>query len=192
MQALVLRVKSWAASRHAVSLLAMMSFIEAIFFPVPPDVMLLPMMLVQPHRAWFFAAVTVLASLIGAVLAYALGALFSPTIQMWMLHLGFEHAFNQAKLWFDAWGVAAVIVAGFTPIPFKIFTLTAGILKMNLPFFIVASAIGRSLRFGMEAILIKTFGYLQPKQIKQVMIVLSWSMILVFCIFIVCKYYLYG
>lgn len=189
---LIATVKHWSTHRYSVWILASLSFIEAIFFPIPPDVMLLPMMVLSPDKTWFYALVTTVASVVGGILAYGLGYFCSAFVKPWFIATGFGYAFTQATLWFKQWGVVSVTIAGFTPIPFKVFTLTAGLLQMNFPLFILSCAIGRSLRFGIEAFLVNCFGFMRITDVKRVMIPLSWSMIGLFLLYFCIKQFGYA
>lgn len=142
---------SWARHRHAPWYLGGLSFAESSFFPIPPDVMLAPMSLANPSRAWLFAAITTLASVAGGVFGYLVGAfaldLVTPMIQggsSW-------DAYLKAHAWFDRWGFWAIFIAGFSPIPYKVFTIAAGAASMALMPFVIASLVGRGLRFFLVA-----------------------------------------
>ncbi|MEZ5700718.1 MAG: VTT domain-containing protein [Burkholderiaceae bacterium] len=103
-----------------------MSFAESSFFPIPPDVMLAPMCLAQPTRWWRLALMTTFASVLGGVLGYFLGAWALEALMPWITQMGWAGKLAIAQSWFDRWGFAAVFVAGFSPIPYKVFTLAAG------------------------------------------------------------------
>ena len=125
-----------------------LSFAESSFFPIPPDVMLAPMSMAKPAKAWRFALLTTLASVAGGLLGYLIGFYAFELIQPLVGDGGHYHdAFERGKAWFDKWGVWAVFLAGFSPIPYKIFTITAGVLSMALLPFVLASTIGRGARF---------------------------------------------
>lgn len=148
-------VLGWAAHPNAARYLAMLSFAESSFFPVPPDVMLAPMTLSRPDRAWYFAAITTVSSVLGGLLGYAIGyflfeELGQPLIDMYNA----QARFDTVKDWFDDYGVWVVFLAGFSPIPYKLFTVTSGVLSMALLPFVVVSTIGRGARFYLVAGLI--------------------------------------
>ena len=112
----------WAKHRHAERYLAGMSFAESVFFPVPPDVMLAPMSLAQPDKAWRFASFTTIASVIGGILGYLLGFwLFEPVVEPLIAQMGWQAKFDTALSWFENYGVWVVFLAGFSPIPYKVF-----------------------------------------------------------------------
>ncbi len=148
-----------AAHPHAVWWLAFFCFIESSFFPIPPHPLLGLMCLAEPKRAIRFALVAVAASVAGALFGYAIGyflfeAVGEPVIAM----LGLTEAMPAARCTFAEWGPAAVVVAGATPVPFKLLTITAGFLEMALIPFILASIVGRSIIFVTVGVLFRMFG----------------------------------
>jgi len=133
--------------RHAPKYLAIVSFAESSFFPVPPDVMLAPMVLANRKRAWRLAGLTTLASVAGGILGYYLGGFGE-----WLVTIyGAQATLAQAQQWFADYGLWIILVAGFTPVPYKIFTISAGMMGMSLVTFVVASIIGRGARFFLVA-----------------------------------------
>jgi|TARA_B100001123_G_C15246623_1_gene1001179 membrane protein YqaA with SNARE-associated domain len=143
-------VLGWSRHRHATRYLAVVAFTESSFFPIPPDVILAPMVLSRRRKAWVYAGLTTAASVLGGILGYYLGSIGEWIIGVY--HAG--DAFSTAKDWFDTYGVWVILLAGFTPVPYKIFTITAGIMSMSLIPFIVASIVGRGARFFLVAGLI--------------------------------------
>ncbi|HET8700073.1 MAG TPA: YqaA family protein [Nitrococcus sp.] len=133
-------------------LLAVLSFAESSFFPVPPDVMLAPMVLVQPRRALHFALLTTVASVIGGLFGYALGFFALELIRPW-LHGDWQN-YLTVRSWFERWGFWVIIVAGFSPIPYKMFTIAAGAMHAAVIPFVLASLLGRGGRFFLVAILV--------------------------------------
>lgn len=145
------RVLGWARHAHAVRYLGGLSFAESSFFPIPPDVMLAPMCLADRAKAWRFAAITTVTSLLGGIAGYAIGYFLFEQIEPWLHDMGYWPAYLKGKEWFDNWGVWAVFIAGFSPIPYKIFTISAGVAVLNFPGFVIASFIGRGARFFLVA-----------------------------------------
>jgi len=145
------RVIRWASHPHAERYLAALSFAESSFFPIPPDVLLAPMTLARPKRGWWLAALTTAASVIGGLLGYLIGWLAIDLVEPWLVNLGYWDAYLKATGWFADWGFWAVLIAGFSPVPYKIFTIAAGALQMFLPGFVLASMIGRGGRFFLVA-----------------------------------------
>jgi membrane protein YqaA with SNARE-associated domain len=148
-----------AASARAPWALALVSFIESSFFPIPPDVMLIPMVLSRREQAWWYATIATVSSVLGGLLGYAIGYYFYDTIGLPILRFyGREHALDAFIEFVHTYGVPAVIIKGATPIPFKVVTIAAGVAKMNLPAFIGASIIARAMRFYLVAGLLYFFG----------------------------------
>ena len=151
-------VMSLAASRHAPASLFAISFAESSFFPIPPDVMLAPMVLAKPEKAWRYAALCTLASILGGMLGYGIGYFFHDGAQRLLALLGKPHALADAECWFAQWGSWVIIAKGFTPIPFKLVTITSGLLKFSFPIFIAAATVTRAGRFFLVAFVVKKFG----------------------------------
>lgn len=148
-----------AAHRHAIWWLAAISFIESSFFPIPPDVMLIPMVMAAPTRWLRIAMICTLSSVAGGFLGYAIGALAMDSIGMAILgafHL--QDKFQALKPIIDEWGVWFIIVKGATPIPYKLVTITAGAFHFDLGKFTIASVIARGMRFLLVAALLWKFG----------------------------------
>lgn len=154
------RVMRWSGHRHAPRYLAALSFAESSVFPIPPDVMLIPMVVAQPHKRLWLALLTTLASVAGGILGYGVGMLALEAVQPWLAAAGYAESFAAVQDWFTRWGVWIVLVAGFSPIPYKLFTLSAGALSMAFLPFLLASFLGRGSRFFLVAILV---GWLGPK-----------------------------
>ncbi|MDZ4200792.1 MAG: YqaA family protein [Gallionella sp.] len=152
------RAMAWSRHRHAPWYLGGMSFAESSFFPIPPDVMLAPMCLANPARAWWFALLTTLTSVAGGLFGYAIGYFAFDAIEPWLRETRYWESYLLAVDWFGRWGFWAVFVAGFSPIPYKVFTIAAGVLSMALLPFVVASLIGRGARFFLVAALMKWGG----------------------------------
>jgi membrane protein YqaA with SNARE-associated domain len=148
-----------AASRRAPWALALVSFIESSFFPIPPDVMLIPMILSRREQAWWYASIATVASVVGGLLGYAIGYYFYDTVGLPILKFyGREHALDSFIAFVHTYGVPAVIIKGMTPIPFKVVTIAAGVAKMDLLAFIGASIVARAMRFYLVAGLLYFFG----------------------------------
>jgi len=136
------RARAWAADPRAERYLAVMTFAESSFFPIPPESMLIPMSLARPHKAMRYAFIATVASVAGALYGYAIGHYASEWVKAAINVVGYGSALDTVLLWFDRWGFLSVLVAGFTPIPYKLFTLGAGILGQALLPFLLASLIG--------------------------------------------------
>ncbi len=169
----------WARHRHAQWYLAGLSFAEASFLPVPPDVMLIPMSLATPKRAWHFALLTTVASAAGGIFGYMIGYFAFELAEPIINDLGYREAFLHVKDWFDQWGVWVVFVAGFSPIPYKVFTIAAGTVSMALLPFFIASVIGRGARFYLVAGLISWGGVRMERFLRTYIDKLGWFLVLV-------------
>ena len=148
-----------AGSPRAPWALGVVSFIESSFFPIPPDVMLIPMVLRDRSKAWWYATIATVTSVVGGILGYAIGYFFFEAIGKPILNFyGREHALDSFIQFVHEYGVEAVIIKGMTPIPFKVVTIAAGVAKMDLLAFIGASIIARAMRFYLVAALLYFFG----------------------------------
>jgi membrane protein YqaA with SNARE-associated domain len=156
-----------------------LSFAESSFFPVPPDVLLAPMCVARPPAWWRLALLTTLASVVGGMFGYLLGALFLDLLAPWIERMGYAPAMEQARAWFAEWGFWAVFLAGFSPIPYKAFTLTAGALGMPLLSFVLASLCGRGGRFFLVAWLMSRFGAAFEARLRPFMEWLGWGVVVV-------------
>lgn len=150
---------------HALWTMGAISFAESSVFPIPPDVMLIPMSLAHPRRAWYFATVCTVTSVAGGLLGYAIGALLYDSVGQWLINLyGYAdkvEAFRAAYAQYGAW---IILLKGLTPIPYKIVTLTSGFADYNLFLFVFFSIIARAMRFFMLAFLLNRYG-MQAREI---------------------------
>jgi len=177
--ALYARAMVWARHRHASWYLGGVSFAESSFFPVPPDVMLAPMSLARPERAWRFALITTLASVAGGLAGYAIGYFAFDTLELWLRESKYWSSYEKAVVWFGEYGFWAIFVAGFSPIPYKVFTIAAGALSMALLPFTLASFIGRGARFFLVAGLMKWGGARMETALQRYVDWLGWLTVLV-------------
>jgi len=148
-----------AASPHALWILALVSFIESSVFPIPPDVLLIPMVLAAPSRAWLIAAVCTVSSVAGGMLGYAIGALlFEGFGQPILEFYGYLEKFGDFQARYNEWGAWIVFGAGLTPFPYKVITIASGVTGLDLATFTIASVLARGLRFLLLAALLWRFG----------------------------------
>ncbi len=148
-----------AAHRHGIWWLALVAFVESSVFPIPPDVLMIPMILARPSRAWLIASVALVASVLGGMLGYAIGALAYDTIGQPVLSaLGKADAMEDFNTRFNDFGFWAVLGAGVTPFPYKVITIMSGWTGMPLATFVATSILARALRFFVVATLLRTFG----------------------------------
>jgi membrane protein YqaA with SNARE-associated domain len=155
---LYVRAMQWARHRHATALLALLSFFEAIIFPIPPEVMLAPMCLAQPKRGWYFATVSLLGSMVGMFVAYAIGYYAIELVMPLLERLGYAVEFEDVKRQAAENGFWLLLIAGFTPVPFKIFTLASGAVGMPMLPFVAGAMIGRGKRVYLVAAAIRLGG----------------------------------
>ena len=173
------RVLQWSRHRHAERYLAGLSFAVSSFFPIPPDVMLAPMCLADRKRAWRYATVTTLASVLGGVAGYAIGFYLFEMIEPWLRTTHYWESYLEARKWFDKWGVLAVFVAGISPIPYKIFTIAAGAAVLTFPWFVLASFLGRGGRFYLVAGFIVAGGERMATLLPRYVERLGWAVVAV-------------
>ena len=172
-------VLTWAAHPRATRYLAALSFAESSFFPIPPDVMLAPMVLAQRQRAWVLAAVTTLWSVLGGIAGYLIGMfLFNVVATPVINFYEAEAAFEIVRAKFQAHGVWIVFLAGFTPIPYKLFTISAGLASMSLLPFVAASLVGRGARFFLVAGLIYAGGERFESQLRRYADAIGWTVLI--------------
>ncbi len=146
------RMLVWASHRHAKMYLAGVSFSEAIFFPIPVDVMLAPMAMAQLNRAWQLALLATTASALGGAISYFIGAFaFEPLVMPVIDRLDYHHYFDAVQAAFIRWDFWIIFFASFTPLPYKVFTIMAGVLGIAFFPFLIASFVGRGLRFFLVA-----------------------------------------
>jgi membrane protein YqaA with SNARE-associated domain len=152
-------VLKWADTPYGTPALAVLSFAESSFFPVPPDVLLMALALSRPKRAFYYAGVCAVASVLGGMLGYFLGWKFMEVIGLPILDLyGATDKFEYIQALYQQYDAWAVGIAGFTPIPYKVFTIAAGAALINFPVFVLASIVGRSGRFFLVAALFYFYG----------------------------------
>lgn len=152
------RVMRWAAHPHAERYLIAVSVFESIFFPVPTALMVAPMAVAKPERAVRIALIATTMSVLGGVVGYYLGYFAINLIEPVIQDVGYWDKYMTAQRWFTEWGFWAVVIAGFSPIPFKLFTISAGALSMSLLPFILAAIVGRSAHFFLVALLMAWAG----------------------------------
>lgn len=176
--ALYTRVMRWSAHPRAPRYLASLSFAESSFFPIPPDVMLAPMALARRDRAWYYALLTTLASAAGGAAGYLIGYFAFELVEPIIREAGYWGRYERVREWFAAWGFWAIFLAGFSPIPYKLFTISAGVIAMNFPLFLLASLIGRGARFFLVAGLMVWGGEPMERNLRLYIDRIGWVVIL--------------
>ncbi|MCB1876770.1 MAG: DedA family protein [Chromatiales bacterium] len=175
--ALYTKTMQWSRHPKAPWYLGGLSFAESSFFPIPPDVMLAPMSLARPERAWFYAFLTTVASVVGGIAGYLIGLWAFEAIEPLLHEHGYYDKYLTAKAWFDDYGFWAVFVAGFSPIPYKVFTITAGAIAMSFLPFVLASLIGRGARFFLVSGLMAWGGERAERMLHQYVDRLGWLVV---------------
>ena len=183
--ALYERVLEWSAHRNAERYLAALSFAESSFFPIPPDVMLAPMTLAQPARGWRYAAVTTAASVFGGVFGYAIGWFGIDAVAPLIERLGYIETYERATQWFESYGFLAILAVGFSPIPYKIFTIAGGALQMFFPGFVLASLLGRGARFFLVSGIIVVGGPRMEPLLRKYVDRIGWSVVVLIAVGII-------
>ncbi len=154
-------VLHWAETPYGVSALFLLAMAESSFFPIPPDPLLIALCLGAATRSLRFAAIATAASVLGGILGYGIGAMAWNMAEPWFFEYVpgvSQEAFDGIQGWYDRWDFWAIFFAGFTPVPYKVFTLSAGVFSINFPVFVIASVMSRGLRFFILAGLIFKFG----------------------------------
>ena len=148
-----------ASRRNAMYFLFAVAFIESSFFPIPPDVMLIPMVLAAPTKAWRIAGIATIASVLGGAFGYAIGVFFFDLIARPILTFyGYMHQFDVFKDYYHEWGAWIVFGAGITPFPYKVITIASGVVHLDFAVFMLASVVARGMRFYLVAWLLKKYG----------------------------------
>lgn len=171
------KMLNWSRHPHAPYYLSGISFAESSFFPLMPDVMLAPMALANPHRAWMYATLTTLTSTLGGIAGYIIGAYLLHWLQPFLLAWGYGPVLATAMEWFKHYGIWAVLLAGFSPIPYKLFTIGGGAMGLPLIPFILASLVGRGSRFYLVAGLMYWGGNKMEHRLREIIDKLGWVLV---------------
>ncbi len=172
------RTMRWSRHPRAPWYLGGLSFAESSFFPIPPDVMLAPMALANPKRAMWLALLTTLASAAGGFFGYLIGYFAFDAIQPWLRDSSYWPAYEQAVRWFAEWGFWAIFIAGFSPIPYKVFTIAAGVAAMAPLPFAIASLVGRGGRFFLVAGLMAWGGERMENVLRHYVDRIGWATVI--------------
>ena len=176
-----------AAHRHAERYLAGVSIIESIFFPVPTALMVAPMAVARPERAVRIALIATVTSVLGGLFGYALGYYAIAAVEPVIQSAGYWEKYMTAQDWFTRWGFWAVVVAGFSPIPFKLFTISAGAMSMAIPPFLFAALIGRSGHFFLVSLSMAWAGPKLEPVVRRYIEWLGWATVLALLVYILVK-----
>ena len=176
-----------AAHRHAERYLAGVSIIESIFFPVPTALMVAPMAVARPERAVRIALIATLTSVFGGLFGYALGYYAIAAVEPIIESAGYWDKYMTAQEWFNRWGFWAVVVAGFSPIPFKLFTVSAGAMSMAIPPFLFAALIGRAGHFFLVSLSMAWAGPKLEPVVRKYIEWLGWATVVALTVYILVK-----
>lgn len=164
-----------AGHRHAIRSMAVVSFCESSFFPIPPDVMVVPMVLARRDQAYWIATVCTVSSVLGGVLGYAIGYFLYDSVGLWLINLyGAHDATAEFQRWYADWGAAVILVKGLTPIPFKLVTIASGFFAYNFPLFVLLATITRGARFFAIAWALKRWGAPMQEFIERRVALVGW------------------
>lgn len=188
-QSLYDKVLGWAGHQHAQYYLAILSFAESSFFPIPPDTMLAPMVLARPDKAVRYALITTVSSVIGGLFGFALGYFAMELIEPLLHQFGYFEKYLTARSWFKDWGIWVVFIAGFSPIPYKLFTISAGAMSMMLAPFVLASVVGRGARFFLVALLISKGGERFERLLRRNIDMIGWVLVALCAVLAAFLYY---
>lgn len=168
-----------AHHRHALRSLAVVSFAESSFFPIPPDVMVVPMVLARRDQAYLIATVCTVASVLGGIFGYAIGYYLMESVGQWLVQLyHMESKIEALRHGYDQYGAAIILLKGLTPIPFKLVTIASGLFHFNFPLFVILATITRAARFFIIAALLKRFGEPMQAFIEKRLNLFAWGFLI--------------
>lgn len=188
------RIYDWlialASRPGALWALAAVSFAESSFFPIPPDVMLIPMVLARPDRGFRIALVCTVSSVLGGLFGYAIGYFLYETAGRWIIDLyGMQAGFAEFRAQYDRWGLWIILIKGLTPIPYKLVTIASGVAHFDLTVFTLASLLTRGARFFLVVLLLRRFGApIREFVERRLTLVTSAFVLLIVAGFIVARY----
>jgi membrane protein YqaA with SNARE-associated domain len=164
-----------AGHRHAIRWLAAISFAESSFFPIPPDALVVPMVLARRDQAWLIATVVTVSSVLGGIAGYAIGMFLYDSVGQWLIRLyGMGEGIEAFRATYREWGASIILIKGFTPIPFKLVTIASGIAAFSFPMFVAASVATRGARFFLLAWLLKRYGEPMQAFIEKRLTLVGW------------------
>ena len=183
------KILDYSSSRFAILWLSAISFLESIILPVPlQDLLLASMSLRNRSKAFYFAAICTIASVLGAVLGYYIGVQAENHILPILINLDYESKFETAQIYFQTYGVYIILIAGFSPIPYKVFTIAAGMMSMSLLPFVIFSLIARGARYFLISFLVRKFGKMADAWLNKYIDWLGYLVIIAIALFIWYEY----
>jgi membrane protein YqaA with SNARE-associated domain len=179
------QVLNWAENKYSIYYLAILSFVESFVLPYPPpDILLAPMVLKNQAKAWKFALICTIFSVLGGIVGYFIGVFGLDLIMPLIERMQWVAKLEQIKIWFEEYGVLIVFVAGFSPIPYKLFTIGGGMMSMAFLPFVLISFIARGLRFFLVAFIVKKFGDKCDEFLQKYVDYLGWLVVIFAVLFI--------
>ena len=178
----------WAKSKHAVSILSAVSFVESFIFPIPPDLLLIPLSISNPKKAYYFAMLTTIFSVLGGVIGYLIGVYLSDLFLSTLSWIFDENSVEITTAWMTEWGVMVVLISGFSPIPYKIFTVASGVAGLTFIPFLLASFLGRGMRFFLIGFIISKGGDNLEKKLRKYSEVIGWTGLSIFSVYVFFNY----
>jgi membrane protein YqaA with SNARE-associated domain len=164
-----------ASHRHAIRWMAVISFCESSFFPIPPDVMVVPMVLARRDQAYLIATVCTVSSVLGGILGYFIGMFLYDSVGQWLIRFyGMGEGIEAFRATYREWGAWIILIKGFTPIPFKLVTIASGIAAFSFPVFVAAAVVTRGARFFLIAWLLKRYGAPMQEFIERRLTLVGW------------------
>ena len=179
---------SWARTRYAVCVLSAVSFVESFIFPIPPDLFLIPLSISNPRKAYYFAMLTTIFSVLGGVIRYLVGVYFS---DLFLSTLGWMFDQKSVEItidWMTEWGVMVVLISGFSPIPYKIFTVASGVTGLAFIPFLIASLLGRGMRFFLIGFIVSKGGDNLEKKLRKYAELFGWTGLSIFSAYVFFNY----
>ena len=177
-------IMSWAKSKYAVSILSIVSFVESFIFPIPPDLLLIPLSISNPKKAYFFSMLTTIFSVLGGVIGYLIGIYFADLFLSTLGWMFDEKSVETTTEWMAEWGVMVVLISGFSPIPYKIFTVASGFTGLTFIPFMIASVVGRGMRFFLIGFVISNGGDNLEKKLRKYSEVIGWTGLSIFSAYV--------
>ena len=178
----------WAKSKHAVSILSTVSFVESFIFPIPPDLLLIPLSISNPRKAYYFSMLATIFSVFGGVIGYLIGIYFADLFLSTLGWMFDEKSIEITIKWMAEWGVMVVLISGFSPIPYKIFTIASGVTGLAFIPFLIASFLGRGMRFFLIGFIVSKGGDNLEKKLRKYSGVFGWTGLLIFSAYIFFTY----
>ena len=178
----------WAKSKHAVSILSTVSFVESFIFPIPPDLLLIPLSISNPRKAYYFAMLTTIFSVLGGVIGYLIGIYFADLFLSTLGWMFDKKSVETTTEWMAEWGVMVVLISGFSPIPYKIFTVASGVTGLTFIPFLIASFLGRGMRFFLIGFIISKGGDNLEKKLRKYSEVIGWTGVSIFSVYVFFNY----